>query len=211
MDIQVALDRIPLDRALTLTAEVAPLVDWVEVGTSMIKQYGLAGLEQVVAVAASTPVLADLKTVDDARFELELAHGAGARSTTVLGLAPRVTLDAAVELAQQAGRELLVDLLGLGPDQVQELVESLPPEVVLGPHVSKDAQSDGGSATDLLGPWAAGRRIAMAGGLTAQDLPGLAALPDLPDLRVIVGSAVTKADNPREAVLELRAASGKES
>ena len=49
----------------------------------------------------------------------------------------------------------------------------------------------------------AGRRLALAGGLTVADLPALA---DLPDLRVIVGSAVTKSDDPLAAVQELRAA-----
>lgn len=207
MEIQVALDRIPLDRAVQIGLAVAPYVDWVEVGTSLIKQYGLAGLQSLVKAVDPTPVLADLKTVDDVRFEFALVFDAGARSATVLGLAPQVTLDAAVQVCQTRGRELVVDLMGLAEDEVERTVARLPHSVVLAPHVSKDAQGGQRRPTDLLGPWANGRRLALAGGLTAADLPGLR---EWPELRVIVGSAVTTTTDPVDAVLELRRAAGKD-
>jgi 3-hexulose-6-phosphate synthase len=208
MEIQIALDRIPLEEALAVTDAVAPHVDWVEVGTSLVKQYGRAGLEAVVAAAGDTPVLADLKTADDVAFEFALAYDAGARSATVLGLAPRVTVDKAVTTASERGREVVVDLMGLTAEQIDALAAGLPQHVVLAPHVSKDAQGGSLRPADLLGPWATGRRIALAGGLTAADLP---VLRDWPDLRVIVGSAVTGSADPLDAVLELRRASGKDS
>lgn len=205
MEIQVALDRIPLERAIDITVRVADSVDWIEVGTSLVKQFGEAGLRDVVAAAGDTPVLADLKTADDVAFEFDLAFTAGARSVTVLALAPNVTVDRAVEVAAAAGRELVVDLMGAGPDRVAALAERLPLEVVLAPHVSKDAQGTGARVQDLLGPWTQGRRLALAGGLTAKDLKGLRSTPQL---RVIVGSAVTRAADPLEAVRELRRAAG---
>jgi 3-hexulose-6-phosphate synthase len=207
MEIQVALDRIALDRATGITAEVAPNVDWIEVGTSLVKEYGRAGLEAVVASAGPTPVLADLKTVDDVRFELALAYDAGARSATVLGLAPQVTVDTAVQVSAEWGRELVVDLMGLSANRIESLAARLPRSVVLAAHVSKDAQAAAQPAATLLGPWAAGRCVALAGGLTAADLPGLIGWPDL---RVIVGSAVTRATNPLAVVRELRRACGKD-
>jgi len=60
MELQIALDRIPLAHALDVTRSVAPLADWVEVGTSLVKRYGVGGLAQVVDAAGGTPVLADL-------------------------------------------------------------------------------------------------------------------------------------------------------
>lgn len=212
MDLQVALDRIPLDRAVAITEAVAASTDWVEVGTSMVKQFGQSGLCEVVAAAAGTPVLADLKTADDVRFEFEMALAAGAKSVTVLGLAPDVSVDLAVEVTGEHDCELVVDLMGLTRQRIEQLADRLPQRVRLAPHVSKDAQG-GGSQTgqrvqDLLGPWSRGRRLALAGGLTAEDLPALA---DEPELRVIVGSAVTRADDPLAAVQELRRAAGKDN
>jgi 3-hexulose-6-phosphate synthase len=207
MEIQIALDRIPLDRAVDITHRVADRVDWIEVGTSLVKEFGQAGLREVVAAAGSTPVLADLKTVDDVAFEFALAFAAGARSVTVLGLAPEVTLDRAVEVAAAAERELVVDLMGVGPQQAARLADRLPDEVVLAPHVSKDAQGTGARVQDQLGPWSRGRRLALAGGLTAPDL---VALRGVARLRVIVGSAVTRATDTHAAVDELRRAAGLE-
>ncbi len=208
MDIQVALDRIPLERAVSITREVAPLADWVEVGTSLVKQFGQHGLRQVVAAAGETPVLADLKTADDVRFEFEMAFAAGARSVTILGLAPAVSIDLAVLVTGEHDCELVVDLLGMDQARIEQLAKRLPEGVRLAPHVSKDAQATGQRVQDLLGAWSRGRRLALAGGLTARDLPALA---DEPDVRVIVGSAVTEADDPVAAVEELRRAAGKDN
>lgn len=208
MDLQVALDRIPLDRAVDLTTAVAHLTDWVEVGTSMVKQYGEEGLRRVVAAAGDTPVLADLKTVDDVRFEFEFTSTAGAQSVTVLGLAPDVSIDTAVAVTSDLGMELVVDLMGLEQSRIEDLAQRLPHLVRLAPHISKDAQGTGQRVQDLLGPWSHGRRLALAGGLAAADLP---ALIDEPELRVIVGSAVTKADDPVASVEELRRACGRDN
>jgi 3-hexulose-6-phosphate synthase len=209
VDLQIALDRLPLDRAVAIAEAVAPRTDWIEVGTSMVKQFGEAGLRKVVAAAGGTPVLADLKTADDVRFEFEMAFAAGAGSVTVLGLAPDVSIDLAVEVTDEHDRELVVDLMGLAPRRVEELAGRLPAHVRLAPHISKDAQAAGGRRVqDLLGAWSRGRRLALAGGLAAPDLPTLA---DVPELRVIVGSAVTKAGDPAAAVEELRRAAGKDN
>jgi 3-hexulose-6-phosphate synthase len=208
VDLQVALDRIPLDRAVAITEAVAARTDWIEAGTSMVKQFGQDGLRQLVAAAGATPVLADLKTADDVRFEFEMAFATGARSVTVLGLAPDVSIDLAVEVTGEHDRELVVDLMGLTHARLEDLAQRLPQRVRLAPHVSKDAQIGGQRVQDLLGDWSRGRRLALAGGLTAKDLLALA---DEPDLRVIVGSAVTKADDPVAAVDELRRAAGKDT
>lgn len=207
MELQVALDRIPLEGAVAITAEVAARTDWVEVGTSLVKQFGERGLREVVAAAGDTPVLADLKTADDVRFEFEMAFAAGAQSVTVLGLAPDVSIDLAVTVTGEHDRELVVDLMGLPDRRIEELAARLPHRVRLAPHVSKDAQAGGQRVQDLLGPWSHGRRLALAGGLTARDLPALA---DVPELRVIVGSAVTQAPDPLGALEELRRSAGKD-
>jgi len=207
MELQIALDRMPTATALDVVAAVAPHVDWIEVGTSMIKRDGAAFLAAVSRAAGDTPVLADLKSADDARWELTMAYDAGARSATVLGLAPAATIDTAVQVAHERGRELVVDLMGLDAAGRAALADRLPPDVVLAAHVSKDTQGGGGSPLQQLGPWADGRRIAVAGGLGVADMPTLAGT----DIRVIVGSAVTSSPDPLAAVRALRAAAGAEA
>jgi 3-hexulose-6-phosphate synthase len=206
VQLQVALDRLPLEKATSIARDVAGLADWIEVGTSMIKQYGVPAIADVVSAAGRTPVLADLKTVDDAAFELGLAFDAGARSATVVGQAPPTTIETAVRVAADRDRELMVDLIGMTDDAISALAQRVPADVVLEAHVGKDSQGTGADASTMLGPWAQGRRVAIAGGLTAETLAGLHGMGDL---RAIVGSAVTKSADPADAVRKLhRAAQG---
>ena len=64
----------------------------------------VAGLAQVVDAAGGTPVLADLKTADDARTSSRWPTTPVPPSVTVLGLAADVTLDTAVRIADERGR-----------------------------------------------------------------------------------------------------------
>lgn len=209
MRLQIALDRIPREEALLVTAEVAPYADVIEVGTSLIKAYGMPIVADVVAAGSGTPVLADLKTADDARTEFTMAYDAGAWSATVLGLAAAATLDSCVQVAGARAREVVVDLMELTPDRRAAVAAAMPPEVVLAAHVPKDAQGGAVTPAQLVGEWARGRRLAVAGGLGVADLPAMAELErelELEWLRVIVGSAVTKAPDVHTAAQHLAAA-----
>lgn len=204
MELQVALDRMELGRAVGIAAEVAATVDGVEVGTSLITRYGMAAVEAVAeATDGRAWVLADLKTADDAVHEFGLAFDAGARAATVLGVASPATVAAAVGVAAERGREAVVDLMLLQERQCAALAARTGAEVVLAAHVGKDDQDGSADPLGRLGAWARGRRLAVAGGLGAGDVP---ALRGFDGLRLIVGSAVTRADDPVAAVAELDAA-----
>lgn len=201
MELQIALDRIPRARALALARALAPSADVIEVGTSLIKAHGMELVREIAAAAGPTPVLADLKTADDAATEFRMAFEAGARAATVLGVAHDATVAKAVRTAQDHGAETVVDLMATTEERRARLAADLPDEVVLAAHVAKDVQAAHAGPASLLGPWAEGRRLALAGGLGAGDLPALAAIPRL---RVIVGGAVTGAPDPLAAAEQLR-------
>ena len=203
LSLQIALDRIPLERAETITAAVSGVADWIEVGTSLIKRYGMAGVARIVAAAGDTPVLADMKTADDARTELTRAADAGARSVTVLGLSTPATLDLAVRVAADRGIEVMVDLMALDATGRARVAAAMPASAVLAAHVPKDAQTADTDAAALLGDWARCRRLALAGGLGVTDVPSVARWGDV---RLIVGSSVTAAADPLSAAAALRSA-----
>ncbi|XIE81587.1 orotidine 5'-phosphate decarboxylase / HUMPS family protein [Streptomyces sp. SBR177] len=207
LQIQIALDRIPLERATRIAAAVAPHTDWIEVGTSLIKNYGMESVREIVAAASGVPVLADLKTADDAVFEFTLAYDAGASSATVLGIAADATLDKAAQVAAERGAEVVVDLMETTAQRRAEVATRLPEHVVLAAHIGKDAQHSAADPAALLGPWSTGRRLAVAGGLTADDLPHFAGTGDI---RVIVGSAVSGAADPAAAARLLARAAGRD-
>ena len=203
VSLQVALDRIAIDRAEELTSAVRDHADWIEVGTSLVKRYGMPGVARIVAAAGGVPVLADLKTADDARTELTMAADAGARSVTVLGLAAPATLDVAASVAAERDLELMIDLMELDAAGRARVAAAVPATAVLAAHVPKDAQTETTDPATLLGDWALGRRLALAGGLDVHDVPALARWGDV---RLIVGSSVTAAADPTAVAAQLRAA-----
>ncbi len=204
--LQVALDRISVSRAVDLTREVAEHVDWIEVGTSLIKAHGMPAVAAVVAAAGTTPVLADTKTADDAVTEVEMCHAAGARAMSVLALAPDETLRACAARAHELGMEVLVDLLATGAERFDGLLAEFSgsAHLVWASHIGKDQQRQGAvdHALDRLTERAMGHRLALAGGLGREDMAALAG--SHLNLRVIVGSAITKAPDPAATAAEFR-------
>ena len=72
--VQVALDFVDLPRALQVAREaVAGGVDWVEAGTPLIKAEGLAAVRALKAEFPDRTVVADMKTMDAGRTEVEYA------------------------------------------------------------------------------------------------------------------------------------------
>jgi 3-hexulose-6-phosphate synthase len=192
IELQVALDRLPLERAVEIARDVAPYADWIEVGTSLIKAHGTTAIERIVAAAGDTPVLADAKIADDAAYEVALCLDAGARAVTVLAVAEDATVDAVVARA-----DTVIDLMATTPERRDALVARH--DAIFSVHVGKDAQRAGRSVFDELGPWADGKRLAVAGGLQPHDVRRLA-----PGTRAIVGAAITGAPDPVAAMKEFR-------
>ncbi|MBE3068519.1 MAG: orotidine 5'-phosphate decarboxylase, partial [Chloroflexi bacterium] len=96
--LQLALDFLDLPRALDVAAEaVLGGVDWLEAGTPLIKSEGLEAVRQLKRRWPDHTIVADLKTMDAGRFEMESAAKAGARVAGVLGAASDSTISECVE------------------------------------------------------------------------------------------------------------------
>lgn len=201
MKLQIAFDRMPLERAIEIAGAVGDYADWIEVGTSLIKRYGTDAVRRMAGAVAGRPVLADLKTADDAAYEFALAFDAGAASATVLALAADSTIDTAVRVAEERGLEAVVDLMNVPEARRCGLAGRLGADVVLAAHIGKDAQGGGADPAALLGDWARGRRVAVAGGLSVDRVRALQATEDI---RVIVGSAITGSPQPVAAARAFR-------
>jgi len=208
MKLQVAIDRVPLEQALRLVAEVQDVADIVEVGTSLTKDYGMESVRAVHrlldgAEGAKPQVLADIKTMDEGAYEFEAAYSAGADSATVMGAAALATVEACYRVAQDKGRDILIDLLETSPEKIHVL-QSME-NALFSIHLPKD-----GPIADIVEKVTAFcqaypgiRRIAVAGGVVLGQIPQLLKLP----IEVcIVGSAVTGANDPRRTAQEFASA-----
>ena len=85
--LQIALDFMNLDRALQIAKEaVAGGVDWLEVGTPLIKSEGMHAVRTLRKEFPDHTIVADMKIMDVGTIEVEMATKAGADVVIVLGV-----------------------------------------------------------------------------------------------------------------------------
>jgi len=143
--IQIALDIPDIERTKTILSQV-PRSDRIilEVGTPLIKKYGAKVIGELKTVVRDSFIIADLKTLDVGKVEVDLAFEETADGVTVSGLASVETLDAFIYESRRLGIYAIVDMMGV--DNPMAKLQSLKelPEVVL-VHRGIDVERRGGS------------------------------------------------------------------
>ena len=196
MLLQIAIDR---PESLGIVRQVADLVDIIEVGTPVLKRFGLAAISTCRELAPEVPVLADTKTVDGGAEEAEMIFNAGAMFLTVLSSAAPATRQAVSDVAGKYGAHVVVDTLTEHGD-LSEATLAYPPHFdVVCVHVPTDARLAGDMALSDRLKWVAklhelGYRVSLAGGVDRSNLASIISVgPEI----VIVGSGITASKDPR--------------
>jgi 3-hexulose-6-phosphate synthase len=116
--VQISLDVLTVDEALW-TAEMALRagVDWLEAGTPLIISEGMHGVRALRQGFPTTPIVADLKTMDGGYLEAELMAKAGATHVVVMARAHEETIRCVVKAGRDFGVKVMGDNLGC-PDMV---------------------------------------------------------------------------------------------
>jgi 3-hexulose-6-phosphate synthase len=202
MKIQLALDRVKIAEAIELAKKVEDSVDWIEVGTSLIKEFGVTSIKELKKAFPTKTIVADVKTNDNARYEFAMCYEAGADVATVMGVSPLVTIDICMEVAAQYNKKVMIDLLNTSEHQKLELQKYK--DAIFCHHVSKDQQEETGMVNrgTAANEFSDGLQIVAAGGITIESLEQLKAAVN-PEV-VIVGGAITKAESPSEAASQFK-------
>lgn len=204
--LQLALDFFDLDRALEVAEEaVRGGVDWLEVGTPLIKSEGLNAVREFKRRFPGMVIAADMKTMDTGAAEVEAASKAGADVVIVLGAADDSTVREAVDAARRYGSKVMVDLLNVeDPVRRARRVEELGVDYVC-VHIGIDQQMKGMDALDVLSKVASQCRVpvAIAGGINSETA---AKAVELGASVVIAGGAITKAEDAEEAARSIKQA-----
>ena len=201
--LQVALDLIHTDRALTIASEaVKGGAAWIEAGTPLIKSGGVQAIRQLKKAFPGRTVVADMKTIDVGGAEVEMAAKSGADVVTILALSSDPTVTEAVLSARQYGSKVMADLFNV-PDKVARAkqLEKMGVDYVC-VHVGVDEQMVGGSPLEELRKVAEAVSIpvAAAGGINSEsvaDIVGAGASI------VIVGGAIIKAQDAADAAARI--------
>ncbi|MFU0827444.1 MAG: 3-hexulose-6-phosphate synthase [Lachnoclostridium sp.] len=195
MKIQVAIDRVTTERAIEIISMVKDSADIIEIGTSLIKDYGLESLRRIRNTFPDIKLLADIKTIDEAEYEFKAAYKAGADILTVMGAASVETIKICQDMAAKYKKEYMIDLLEVSFDKISELKQfqdayfciHLPVDnngAVLEKLIEK-------SSRELIGY----PKLAAAGGVSLKTIP---ILKEKGFEIAIVGSAIIKSENIKE-------------
>lgn len=204
--LQVALDFVDLHRAMRVAEEaVEGGADWLEAGTPLIKSEGLNAVRQLHEAFPALFIVADMKTMDAGRLEMEAASKAGARSAIVMGAASDSTVKECIAAGRNYGLDIGVDLLGV-KDYLRRAreVEKWGASYV-SIHVSIDDQMKGLSPFGRLREVAGEVKIpvAVAGGINSENAPeAVKAGAEI----IIVGGAITKAHDAKKATQDMKKA-----
>jgi 3-dehydro-L-gulonate-6-phosphate decarboxylase len=206
--LQLALDYISLPKAIVMAALVAPEVDIIEIGTPLCKAAGLEAIRSIREICPDKLILADFKAPDVGGLEAAMAFEAGADMMTVIGGATLATVEQALGVARERGKEMLMELTGVR-DILERAVEwrQIGVERIVY-HREWDAQSAGRQWTEAdkgtIGKLIdMGFKLTVTGGLTLELLPFFA---DLPVSVLICGRGIREASDPRAAAHEMRLA-----
>ncbi len=204
--LQVALDFVDTQRALKLAAEaVAGGCDWLEAGTPLIKSEGLNVIRELRKNFPGSVIVADMKTMDAGKTEVEIAAKSGASVVGILGTASDETIKEAVAAAKNYGVRILVDMISV-VDVVKRAKEAQALGAdYIGVHIPIDEQMRGDISFESVKKVAEAVDIpvAAAGGINSETA---AAVVKAGASIVVVGGAITKSVDAKKAAAEIKKA-----
>jgi len=131
--VQVALDHPALEKQIKVV-KTLPKSDRIilEVGTPFLKKYGVESIKQIRDVAIEKFIVADLKTLDVGKLEVDFAFDATADGVVASGLTSTASLDKFILEAQRLGIHAFVDTMEV-PNPIEKLssLKQTPDVVIL--------------------------------------------------------------------------------
>jgi 3-hexulose-6-phosphate synthase len=199
MELQLALDLVNIPEAIALVKEVEEHIDIVEIGTPVVINEGLRAVKEMKEAFPDLKVLADLKIMDAAGYEVMKASEAGADIITILGQAEDMSIKGAVEEAKKQGKQILVDMIAVKDlaGRAKEVDEMGVDYICV--HTGYDLQAVGKNSFDDLKTIKSvvkNAKTAIAGGIKMDTLAEVVEVnPDL----VIVGGGIANQDDKKAA------------
>jgi 3-hexulose-6-phosphate synthase len=204
MKLQVAIDRVSLEKAENLIKIFDGLADVIEVGTSLVKDYGLLKLKELTSKKMKSQILGDIKTSDEGAYEFKQGFRQGFDILTVMGSASLETIEKCYEVSEESNGTMMIDLLECSDEKIKEISNFK--NAIYCIHASIDREkliNPGKTVKEFKEKFPEVNRIAVAGGITLDSIPELNKYNiEL----VIVGSAITSADNPIETAKQFKEA-----
>ncbi|MEM3536295.1 MAG: bifunctional 5,6,7,8-tetrahydromethanopterin hydro-lyase/3-hexulose-6-phosphate synthase [Candidatus Bathyarchaeia archaeon] len=200
--LQISLDIPELERTKRIISQI-PRSDRIilEAGTPLIKRYGTKVISDLREIAKDVFIIADLKTLDVGKVEVDLAYEETADAVIAAGLAPKETLDSFIYEAKRLGIYAVVDMLNV-EDPIKKLktLKEFPDVVIIHRGIDEETgKSIGLELIQELRQTFKDKRflIAVAGGIVPETAKE--ALEKGADI-IVVGRYVTQSMDVKRAV-----------
>ena len=139
--------QIAFNYDIRLVRQILPSIEesdriLIEAGTPYIKREGMNGV-RVINRIWDGHIVADMKTVDGALGEVNMARSAGATAATALGNSPTETLDLFIARCADLGMVSMIDMLGV-KDPLKVMMRLKKPPDVMVLHRGRDEEGTRG-------------------------------------------------------------------
>lgn len=198
--LQVAFDLVDIAEVRRVLCEL-PESDHllIEVGTPLAKMLGIQVVKEIRSVRPGSFVILDLKTLDTGNLEVRLAADSTADAVVISGLAPKKTLELAINEARKTGIYSIIDMLNVpNPLQVLKSLEVLPDVVELHRAIDMESSAHAWDQIPDIKALASKERkliVAVAGGIRVDTVgQALAAGADI----LVVGRAITRSKDIKD-------------
>ena len=204
--LQVALDFVDLHRAVKVAEEaIEGGADWLEIGTPLIKSEGMNAVRHLRKLFPATTLLADMKTMDAGRAEMEMAAKAGANIAVVMGDASDSTIKECIQAGRNYGIKICVDFINTA--KAEERVADIEKwgADYMAVHTAIDDQMHGKTPFSALQQICSKVKIpvAVAGGINSENvIDAVNAGASI----VIVGGYISKSKNAKIAAESIKTA-----
>lgn len=201
--LQVALDFVDLHRAVKAAREaIEGGADWIEIGTPLIKSEGMNAVRHLRKLFPQTTLIADMKTMDAGRAEVEMAAKAGANIAVVMGEASDSTIKECIQAGKNYGIKICVDFMSIHKDERLVQIEKWGADYIA-VHTAIDEQMQGKTPYAALRDICSKVRIpvAVAGGINSENVIDMV---NAGASVVIVGGYITKSKDAKTATESIK-------
>ncbi len=143
--VQIALDHPSIDHQNKVVKQL-PKSDRIilEAGTPFLKKYGMDAVRNIREMAPDVFIVADLKTLDVGKLEVDFAFDATADAVVVSGLASASSIDKFIVEAQRLGIYAFIDTMEL-EDPIAKLntLKQIPDVVILHRAIDVESAAEG--------------------------------------------------------------------
>lgn len=201
MKLQLALDRLNKKECMRIINETYTDIDILEIGTSVIKEFGMDFIREIKEEYPDVKLMADMKICDAGSYEAEIAFEAGADIVTVMGFSSSLTIKSVQKTSEEHKKSYVVDLLEIQDRTSISKLKNLGVDSV-SLHLGKDKQTENGFDTEMFSLTEGfDFNVFVAGGIKIKNIEAIS--KHNPNV-LIIGSEITSKLNPGEVVKKIQ-------